>query len=436
METVRLVPAVVKRAKDAARSVKSMKPHAIRVVTETTLTDLLNLPHFTVWGFALEKDAEKDIVHLHCRLAVEVAICPLCQAATATIKEEKERCVRDLDLFDMRTFLHFKIRRFECEQCGHRFTEEVQAVAWRRHQTLRFEQTVYRHCLHSDKKAVAEEFHLSQSTVFGIFKRHAECTQQAQSTGDIVRILGIDEISIKKRHKQFALVLSDLERKCVIAVLPSREQAQLKCWFATLSQEQIRAIRVVSMDMWRPYRSFVERYFPRADIVADRFHVMKQLNDQLSKARRQIQRQADESTKAALKGCRWLLVRNRDSLSESQRQQLQMAIDADSHLREAYLLKEEFRLIFERIHDQDRAQRFLKAWMLKVQSSGNKYLLGFVNTLRNWFKPILNYFDERITNGFVEGMNRAIRLVISRAFGYRNFDNLKLQILAQHGPPL
>ena len=122
----------------------------------------------------------------------------------------------------------------------------------------------------------------------------------------------MDEIAIKKRHKQFALVLSDLERRCVIAVLPSREQAELKRWFATLSQEQIQAIRVVSMDMWRPYRSFVERYFPQAKIVADRFHVMKQLNDQLSKARRQIQRDADETTKDALKGCRWLLVRNRD----------------------------------------------------------------------------------------------------------------------------
>lgn len=436
METVLLVPAVVKRAKDAARAVKSMKPQAIRMVAEKSLSELLNLPHFAVWGYGLEKDAEKDIVHLHCRLTVEAAICPCCQAATAAIKEHKARCVRDLDLFDMRTFVHFEIRRFECEQCGHRFTEELQAVAWRRHQTLRFEQTVYRHCLQSDKKAVAEEFHLSQSTVFGIFKRHTKHTQKAQSAAGIVRILGMDEISIKKRHKQFALVLSDLERRYVIAVLPSREQAELERWFATLSQEQIQAIRVVSMDMWRPYRSFVERYFPRADIVADRFHVMKQLNDQLSKARRQIQRQADEATKAALKGCRWLLVRNRNSLSDTQRLQLQVALDADAHLREAYLLKEEFRLIFERIQDQDRAQRFLKAWMLKVQSSGNKYLLGFVNTLRNWFKQILNYFDERVTNGFVEGMNRAIRLVISRAFGYRNFDNFKLQILAQHGPPL
>lgn len=436
METVRLLPVIVKQAKDAARAVKRGKNQAIHPVKDSALTHILDLPQFDVWGYAVEPNAEKGILHLHCRLTVAAAICPCCQAVTLTIKEHKDRCVRDLDWSAMRTFVHFKIRRFECEQCGVRFTEELQSVGWRRHQTRRFEEEVYHRCLQSDKKAVAETFHLSESTVHGIFKHYAKRTVQAQSTDAIVRILGIDEIAIKKRHKQFALVISDLERRCVIAVLYSREQAELIRWFSLLSQEQIQAIRTVSMDMWRPYRSFVERYLPHADIVADRFHVMKQLNDQLSKARRQIQRTADEETKAALKGCRWLLVRNRESLSETQRQQLQVALDADSDLRQAYLLKEEFRLIFERIHDQDRARRFLEAWMLKVEFANNKYLLAFVNTLRNWFQPILNYFDKRITNGFVEGMNRAIRLVISRAFGYRNFDNFRLQILAQHGPPL
>jgi len=187
------------------------------------------------------------------------------------------------------------------------------------------------------------------------------------------------------------------------------------------------------MDMWRPYRSVVEKYLPQADIVADRFHVMKQLNEQLSKARRQIQREADETTKAALKGSRWLLLRARSSLNAQQVQQLQTALAADEDLRTAYLLKEEFRLIFERIHDQQRARRFLMAWVFKVQQANNPYLLAFVKTLQNWWQQILNYFDERITNGFVEGINRAIRAIIWRAYGFRNFDNFKLQILAELG---
>lgn len=434
MESVKLLPVLVKRAKDAAQSVKRSVGLTIQSVKEKMLTKILDLPHFAVDGYAVEQDAEQDILHLFCKLQVEAAVCPLCKSISLEVKEQQERCVRDLDWSGKRTFIHFAIRRFDCPECGHRFTEELRAVAWRRHQTVRFEAAVYQRCLESSKSAVAKSYHLSYSTVEGIFKRYAQ-RQERRSQLGTVRILGMDEIAVKKHHQQYALVLSDLERRCVLAVLPSREQSELQRWCATLTSEQQAAISVVSMDMWRPYRSFVERTLPNARIVADRFHVMKQLNDQLSKVRRQIQRTADAPTKNALKGCRWLLVRNRTELSAEEQTQLQRLLDTDVQLRTAYLFKEEFRLIFEKLHDRQQARRFLNAWMLKVRYSGNKYLLDFVNTLTNWFEQILNYFDKRITNGFVEGMNRAIRFIISRAFGFRNFDNFRLQVLAQHGPP-
>ena len=71
--------------------------------------------------------------------------------------------------------------------------------------------------------------------------------------------------------------------------------------------------------------------------------------------------------------------------------------------------------------------------MWKAERTGDRFLGKFVKTLRNWWPEILNYFEERVTNGFVEGMNRAIRGIINRAYGYRNFENFRLQILAQHG---
>lgn len=435
MEPTKLLPAVIKKAKDAAQSVRRKGQLLVKYVREKTLSHMLDLPHFEVYGYAIEPDVEQHIMHLYCHLTIEAAVCPLCKSISCDIKERKERCVRDLDWGNKRTFVHFEIRRFECPECGHRFTEEIQAVAWRRHQTERFEAEIYARCQESSKSAVAKACHLSYSTVDDIFKRYAK-RQERQSHQAVVRILGIDEIALKKRHKQFALVLSDLENRHVIAILPSREQSELIRWLKSCSDEQKAAIQTVSMDMWAPYRYFVKRFLPHADIVADRFHVMKQLNEQLSKARRQIQRTADDQTKDALKGCRWLLVRNRADLSDEQRQLLQLALDADEHLRIAYFLKEEFRTIFERIHDRDQARRFLLAWISKVQHSHNKYLIDFVRTLRNWFDEILNFFDQRITNGFVEGMNRAIRFIISRAFGFRNFQNFKLQVLAQHGSPV
>lgn len=222
----------------------------------------------------------------------------------------------------------------------------------------------------------------------------------------------------------------------MIAVLPGREKERLGKWLAELSVQERRAIRVVSMDMWSPYRSAVKAQLPHADIVADRFHVMKQLNGRLTQLRRAVQKRADEPTREVLKGSRWLLVKNRDELKAEEEKRLLEVLAASPELRTAYLLKEEFRTIFEKINDPRRAERFLKAWIWKASQTGNRYLAKFVNTLRHWWTEILNYFGERVTNGFVEGMNRAIRAIISRAYGYRNFENFRLQVLAQHGPPI
>lgn len=364
----------------------------------------------------------------------KVAICPSCHSLSSTVKEYKDRCVRDGDVWGKRTFLHFQTRRFECPECGHRFTEELKAIDWRRRQTIRFEQQVYEACLGNSKKRTAEIFHLSYTTVHRIFKRWAKKQRKGKRFG-LVRVLGIDEISLKKRHKQFAVVISDLERHCVLAVLPDRKHETLKKWLDTLSDEQRATIKTVSMDMWGPYRHFFKKHLPKARRVADRFHVMQQLNKQLGKARLAYQRKADEDTQTALKGCRWLFVMARDNLSQKQEQKLMTALEVAPELKQIYLLKEEFRLVFERVEDKQQAQRFLQAWICKAQASGSKYLRTFIKTLRNWWSEILNYFDNRITNGFVEGINRAIRGIIWRAYGFRNFENFKLQILAEHGFP-
>jgi transposase len=109
---------------------------------------------------------------------------------------------------------------------------------------------------------------------------------------------------------------------------------------------------------------------------------------------------------------------------------------ASPELRTVYLLKEEFRTICEKIQDRRQAERFLRAWLWNAEHTGDRFLLKFVKTLRNWWHEILNYFEDRVTNGFVEGINRTIRAIINRAYGYRNFETFQLQIMAQHGPPV
>lgn len=227
----------------------------------------------------------------------------------------------------------------------------------------------------------------------------------------------------------------DLERKCILAVLPTREREALEHWIDGLSEQQRRSIRVVSTDMWAPYRQAVQRKLGHATLVSDRFHVMKQLNTRLTQLRSAIQRQSSKEVASKLKGSRWILVRNRCDLTAKDEEHLQEILELCPELRTLYLLKEEFRAIFEQVDTRDKAGRFLSACMLKAQYTGNKYLGRFLTTLKNWWEEILNYFNDNITNGFVEGLNGAIRNIIRNAFGYRNFVNFKLRLFAEYGFP-
>jgi transposase len=273
---------------------------------------------------------------------------------------------------------------------------------------------------------------LNEATVLDIFKKKAKEQQQVQKSG-LVRVLGVDEISVRKGHKNYALVLTDLEKRCVLDVLDNRRQETFEAWLEGLSTAQKRAVEVVSMDMWNPYRYAVKRKLPKAKIVADRFHVVKQLNHQLNLLRRQLQRQAKTHLAEILKGSRWILLKNRADLTPQEENKLTLILAACPELRQVYLLKEEFRTICDKIKDKKQAERFLRVWCYQAEATGNRFLCKFVRTLRNWWSEFLNYFEEGITQGFVEGTNRAIRGIINRAFGFLVFANFRLQVLLEQG---
>ena len=178
---------------------------------------------------------------------------------------------------------------------------------------------------------------LSETTVLDIFKKKAKEKQRGLERG-LVRVLGVDEISVRKGHKNYALVLTDLERRCVLEVFDNRLQETFEQWLAGLSKQEKRAIKVVSMDMWKPYRYAVQRKLPKAKIVADRFHVVKQLNHQLNLLRRKLQRQANEQLAETLKGSRWILLKNRADLSPKEAKKLTLILAACPELRQVYLL--------------------------------------------------------------------------------------------------
>jgi transposase len=132
-----------------------------------------------------------------CELCFEIAQCPRCHHVCDKVHQEKDRRVRDLSLFGKRVYLYFAARRFECEYCQRPFTESLASIQARRRQTRRYEEYIYQNCLCSDRKAVARQEHLSESTVQDIFLKWAKKATQHQKYHR-VRVLGIDELALGK----------------------------------------------------------------------------------------------------------------------------------------------------------------------------------------------------------------------------------------------
>ena len=149
--------------------------------------------------------------------------------------------------------------------------------------------------------------------------------------------------------------------------------------------------------------------------------------------RRTLQARANQADYELLKGSRWLLVRQRADLKPEEEIKLQAVLEAFPELRTAYLLKEKFRTIADKIHDRQRAERFLRAWVYEAQASSLPQLVKFTKTLQNWWAEFLNYFNEGFTSGVVEGLNIAIRGTIRWAFGYHVFENFRLHVMVEHG---
>lgn len=246
--------------------------------------------------------------------------------------------------------------------------------------------------------------------------------------------LCLDEIAPHKGHGHYCLIISAPELGLVLEVLEDRKKEHLEAWFEARGLDWCAAVEHCAADMWDAYHEAARAKLPNAQQVVDRFHVMKNLNEAVTNARRAIQKQADDPTKATLKGCRWALVKNAENLTEKEQARLQTMLTASPDLKRCYDLKEAFRAWFNQTVTRAEADASLTTWITQVEASGLKALQPFLTTLTNWRERILNYFDGRHSNGFAEGVNLKIKLINRRGFGYRNFANFRLHVLVAFDP--
>jgi transposase len=191
-------------------------------------------------------------------------------------------------------------------------------------------------------------------------------------------------------------------------------------------------------DMWDSYVNAVEEVFGGSvRVTIGRFHVVKNFQEQLTEARREIQRSLDKESAKELKGTRWLWQTNPENLTDEQRQQLQILKERFPKLQQLVEQRESLRGIFEdqTLKDAASGASRLQAWMEQAKGLGLKALEKFCKTLTNWLGRIANYFVWRSSNGRTEGFNHGLRAILWRAFGMLNFRHFRLRVLDRFGRP-
>jgi transposase len=231
MKMLPLLPdSPVKVARDAARAVKRTAHLMVRRATATTLSTLLGLSGMVVTEYAIEQEAGREVLRIFCHHEHEVALRSRCGELSEGIYEQEECCIRHLDIWGKVTYVHFPSRRFDCKHGKKPFTESLSWVESKRRESAAYELHVCEQCKRTDQAAVAEREGLHAETVKSVFHRWARrAEKQRQYT--LGHCLSVDGISLRKGHQQYALVLSDLERHCVIAILPKHSQKALQHWW-------------------------------------------------------------------------------------------------------------------------------------------------------------------------------------------------------------
>lgn len=230
----------------------------------------------------------------------------------------------------------------------------------------------------------------------------------------------------------------DHTNKRVLDVLEGRDKDLIVNYLRQNKDGLFAQLEEATTDMWDSYVNAVEEVFGGSvRVTIDRFHVVKNFQETLTEARREIQRSLDKEAAKELKGTRWLWQTNPENLTEEQRQQLEGLKERFPKLRQLVEQRESLRALFEDQTIQDAASGAsrLQAWMEQARGLGLKGLERFCKTLTNWLGRIANYFVWRSSNGRTEGFNHGLRAILWRAFGMLNFRHFRLRVLDRFGRP-
>jgi len=338
--------------------------------------------------------------------------------------------VRDLDAGATRIHLEFEYRRVQCLHCKAVRRETLTWLAKSARFTQRFEDQIGRLCREMTVKRVAELNHLSWDQVRRMEKCYMRRLLEQHPPAHHLPAIGIDELSIRKGHT-YAIVVADLDQQRPIWLGgKGRSEEDLKLFFDVMGSERCRTIRLAVMDMWKPFRKATAEHAPGAQIVYDKFHIMRHLSNALDQVRRSEYKRVSEKERRFIKGQRYTLLSHKANLDIEGRRALRMLLKANKRLHKAYLLKESFGQLWA-YNNPAWARKFFENWKSQLRWQRLKPFDKFAAMIERHWDGIVSFCrpENKVSLGFMEGLNNKIRVIQRRAYGIKDQEYLMLKVI-------
>ncbi len=357
--------------------------------------------------------------------------CSACGSRHVRPKGRNPRAFRCVPIGTRPVTIRFDVPRVECLECKKIRQVKIAFADARRRHTKTFRNYVLALASCMTILDVSLLLNVSWDTIKEIQKESLKRRFDKPSLKGLRRI-AIDEIAVRKGHHYLTVVL-DLESGRVVFVGNGKGSDALKPFWTRVRRSRAK-IEAVATDMSWAYIFAVSENLPGVEIVCDRFHVVKLLNDKLTDLRRELYRTATSALhKEVLKGIRWLLLKRPENLDRqrNESQRLEEALKVNEPLALAYYLKEQFGEFWEQ-DDREEAEAFLLDWIALAEASGIAVFLSFAKTLRLHALRLLAWYDDPISTGPLEGVNNKIKTMKRQAYGYRDHEFFRLKIYALH----
>jgi transposase len=350
--------------------------------------------------------------------------------------------IRHLPVFGRPSFLRYRPRRYQCQDCEGRptTTEKLEWHDANSPHSFVYDNHILLQLVNSTVEDVSLKEGLSYDRVAGALERRIEASTDWIGIAAI-EVLGLDEIALKKGHRQYVTLVTGRMGDgeiVILGVLPGHEKAEVVEFLRLIPQRILQRVQTVCCDLWEAYTEAVREEIPTARIVADRFHVAKHYRAAADQVRKQellrLKKTLPKAEYQTLQGSFRAFRKNAKDLNKEEQKILRRFFALSTSAKQAYVLREQLTAIFERNLSKKQAQSKILRWVQRVQKSGLCCFDDFLKLLRSWWEEITDYFILRENSGFVEGFNNKVKVLKRRCYGIFNLKHLFQRIyLDLHG---